>query len=146
MAALICVIQTDLIQIECVKYVVCGEVVPCLCHITQPNILHKAQKCVQKTEGILHLKCDGTPTETGFHLAAKRTSPFKSVRASVRSTTGSRGVRISGSNAGHTMFWGSVKGTGSPLHLPVSPSLPLLCVTMCHHVSTVLYFTPKQRI
>ena len=44
---------------------------------------------------------------------------------SVQSTTGSRGVRISGSNAGYTMFRGSVKGTGYPLHSPVSPSLPL---------------------
>ena len=33
----------------------------------------------------------------------------------------SRGVRISGSNAGYTMFRGSVKGTGYPLHSPVSP-------------------------
>ena len=44
---------------------------------------------------------------------------------SVQSTTGSRGVRISSSNAGYTMFRGSVKGTGYPLHSPVSPSLPL---------------------
>ena len=41
--------------------------------------------------------------------------------ASVQSTAGSRGVRISGSNAGYTMFRGSVKGTGYPLHSPVSP-------------------------
>jgi len=40
--------------------------------------------------------------------------------ASVQSTTGSRGVRISGSNAGYTMFRGSVKSTGYPLHSPVS--------------------------
>jgi len=40
---------------------------------------------------------------------------------SVQSTTGSRVVRISGSNAGYTMFWGSVKSTGYPLHSPVSP-------------------------
>jgi len=33
-------------------------------------------------------------------------------------------VRISGSNAGYTMFRGSVKGTGYPLHSTVSPSLP----------------------
>ena len=58
-------------------------------------------------------------------LSAKRRSPFKSAGASVQSTTGSRGVRISDSNAGHTMFRGSVKGTGYPLHSPVSPSLPL---------------------
>jgi len=41
--------------------------------------------------------------------------------ASVQSTTGSRGMRISGSNAGYTMFRGSVKGTGYPLHSPVFP-------------------------
>jgi len=45
---------------------------------------------------------------------------FKSAEASVQSTTGSRGVRISGSNAGYTMFRGSVKGTGYPLHSPIS--------------------------
>jgi hypothetical protein len=58
--------------------------------------------------------------------------------ASVQSTTGSRGVRISGSN-GYTMFRGSVKSTGYPLHSPISPSLPLPCVTMCYHISTGLY-------
>jgi hypothetical protein len=58
---------------------------------------------------------------------------------SVQSTTGSRGVRISGSKAGYTVFRGSVKGTGYPLHSPVSPSLPLPCVTMFHHISTGLY-------
>ena len=42
------------------------------------------------------MKCDGTRAGTRFRLSAKRTSPFKSVGASVQSTTGSRGVRISG--------------------------------------------------
>ena len=86
----------------------------------------------------LSLKCDGTRPETRFRLSAKRTSPFKSAGASVHSTTGSRGVRISGSkgsNAGYTMFRGSVKSTGYPLHSPVSPLLPLPCVTVCHHIS-----------
>jgi hypothetical protein len=87
----------------------------------------------------LRLKCDGTRAETRFRLSAKRTSPLKSAGASVQSTTGSRGVRISGSNAGYTMFRGSVKGTGYPLHSPVSPSLPRPCVTVCHHISTGLY-------
>jgi len=59
--------------------------------------------------------------------------------ASVQSTTGSRVVRISGSNAGYIMFRGSVKSTGYPLHSPVSPSLSLSCVTVCHHISTALY-------
>jgi len=85
------------------------------------------------------LKCDGTRAETRFRLSAKRTSPFKSSGASVQSTAGSRGVRISGSNAGYTMFRGSVKGTGYPLLTPVSTSLPLSCVTVCHHISAGLY-------
>ena len=41
--------------------------------------------------------------------------------ASVQSTVGSRGVRISGSNVGYTMFRGGVKSTGYQLHSPVSP-------------------------
>jgi hypothetical protein len=72
----------------------------------------------------LRLKCYGTSGETRFSLSAKRTSPFKSAGASVQSTTGSRGVRMSGSDAGYTMFGGSVKSSGYPLHLSVSPSLP----------------------
>jgi len=59
--------------------------------------------------------------------------------ASVHSTTGSRGVRVSGSNVGYAMFRGSVKDTGYLFHSPVSPSLPLPCVTVCHHISTGLY-------
>jgi len=91
------------------------------------------------------LKCDFTRVETRFRLSAKRTSPLKSAGASVQSTTDSRGLRISGSNAGYTMFRGSVKGTGYPIHSPVSPSLPLPCVTVFRHVSTVLYhnITPQ---
>ena len=85
----------------------------------------------------IHLKCDGIR----FRLSAKRTSLFKSAGASVQSTTGSRGVRISGSNAGYTMFRGTVEGTSYPLHPPISPSLPLPRVTVCHHFSTELYDT-----
>jgi len=44
-------------------------------------------------------------------------------------------VRISGSNAGYTMFRGSVKNTGYPLHSPVSPSL---------QISTGLYSTGQS--
>jgi len=97
----------------------------------------------------LRLKCDGTRAEIRFRLSAKRTSPFKSTRASVQSTTGSRVVRISGSNAGYTMFRGSVQSTGYPFHSPV-PSLLLPRVTVCHYISTGLYplsrvgWAPKQ--
>jgi len=94
------------------------------------------------TCGRLRLKCDGIRAETRFRLSAKRTSPFKSAGSSVLSITGSRSVRISGtngSNAGYTMFRGSVKGTGYPLNSPVVPSLTLPCITVCHHISTGLY-------
>ena len=85
------------------------------------------------------LKRDGTGAETRFSLSAKRTSPFKSAGASVQSTAGSRGVCISGSNAGYTMFRGSVKCTGYPLHSSVSTSLPLPCFNVYHHISTGPY-------
>ena len=90
-------------------------------------------------QGRLRLKCDGTRAETRVRLSAKRTSPFKSAGASVQSTAGSRVVRISCSNVGHNIFRGSVKSTCYPLHSSVSPSLPLPCVTVCHHISTGLY-------
>ena len=93
----------------------------------------------------LHMKCDGTRAETRFCLSAKRTSPFKSAGASVQSTTGSRGVRISGNNVGYTMFRGS-EGYWLPTPFPISPSLPLPCVTVCHHVSTGLYNMPAQTV
>ena len=48
--------------------------------------------------GIARAERDGTRAETRFRLSPKRKSPFKSEGASVQSTAGSRGVRISGSN------------------------------------------------
>ena len=87
------------------------------------------------------LKCNSTRAEIRYRLSAKQTSPFKSVGASVQSTTDSRGMRISGSNAGYTMFRGSVKRTGYPLYSPVSPSIPLpasLCAITFQLESTAL--------
>jgi len=43
---------------------------------------------------------DGARAETRFGFPAKRMSPFISAGVSVQSAAGSRGVRISGSNAG----------------------------------------------
>ena len=88
----------------------------------------------------LRLKSDGTRAETRFRLSAKGTSPFKSAGASVQSTTGSRVVRISCSNAGYTKFRGNVKSTGYPLHSLVSPSISLPCVTVCHQILTGVYY------
>ena len=98
-------------------------------------LLHKMRR---NKQGKLRLKCYGTRAEARFRLSAKRTSPFKLAGASVQWTTGSRDVRISGSNAGYTMFRGSVKSSGYPLHSLVSLSLPLPCVTVCHHISAAL--------
>ena len=67
---------------------------------------------------------DGTRAETRFRLSPKRTSPFKSVGASVQSIAGSGGVRISFSNAGYTTFGGGVRALAThsicqfPLHFP----------------------------
>ena len=82
---------------------------------------------------------DGTPAETRFRLSLKRTSPFKSVGASVQSTAGSRGVRISLSNAGSTTFGGGVKVLAThsirqfPLHFTSCASL---CATRFRTNST----------
>jgi hypothetical protein len=105
--------------------------------VTEPRV--SADSFSTHVTSRLRLKCDGTRAENRFRLSAKRTSPFKSAGASVHSTTGGRGVRIGGNNAGYTMFRGSVKGTGYLLHSPVSHSLPLPGVTVCHHISTGLY-------
>jgi hypothetical protein len=74
-----------------------------------------------------------------FRLSAKRTSPFKSAGACVQSTTRRRAVHIKGSTAGYTMFRSRVKGTGYPLHYPVSSSVLLPCATACRHISAGLY-------
>ena len=89
----------------------------------------------------LLLKRDDTRAEIRFRLSTKRTSPFKSAGGSVQSTTGSRGVRISGSNAGYTMFRGSVKVTGYPLHSPVSLSLPPPPLPVRHRVPSHFSWT-----
>ena len=56
----------------------------------------------------------------------------------------SRGVRISGSNAAYTMFRGSVKGTGYPLHSLVSSftSPPVRHRVPSHFNWTLLYWLP----
>ena len=67
---------------------------------------------------------DGTRAETRFRLSPKRTSPFNSAGESVQSTAGSRGVRISVSNAGYTTSRGRVRVLAThsirqfPLHFP----------------------------
>jgi hypothetical protein len=73
-------------------------------------------------------KPDGTRAETRFRLPPERTSPFKSAGASFQSTAGSRGVRISVSNAGYTTILGNVRVMAThsirqfPLHFPYRAS------------------------
>ena len=87
----------------------------------------------------MHLKHKGTHAETRFRLSPKRMSPIKSAGVSVQSTAGSRGVHISVSNAGYTMFRGSVivLATHSIRQFPLH--FPLPHITLCHQVSNALY-------
>jgi len=62
---------------------------------------------------------------------------------SVQSTTGSRGVRISGQQLYRPCSDVQCKTTGYPLHSHLSPSLPLPCVTVCHQVPNALYILPS---
>jgi hypothetical protein len=96
--------------------------------------------------GTLRLKCDGTRAETRFCFSTKRTGPFKSVGVSVQWTAVRRAVRISLQGlycSCKPVFCSHVTLTGYPLHSLVSPSLLLLCVTVCHHISTGLYLCPR---
>jgi len=82
------------------------------------------------------LKCDGTRAETRFRLSAKRTSPIKSAGVSVQSTADSRRVRISGNNAGYTVFRGSVKGLPTPFAI-----FPFISSPTCNHVPSHFNWT-----
>ena len=86
--------------------------------------------------GRARMKRDGTRAETRFGLSEKWTSPFKSAWESVQSTAGSRGVRISGQTMDRPSSEVECKNSGYPLQSPLSLSLPLPRVTVCHHVST----------
>ena len=66
----------------------------------------------------------GQAKKPDFVFRAKRKSTFNSAGGRQFSRLLAAEVcGISGSNAGYTMFRGSVKRTGYPLNSPVSPSL-----------------------
>jgi hypothetical protein len=118
-----------------------------MAHLQKPDFVFRRNVRVHLTLTLLTWRIWWAPNnaskwQMGFNSEFKG---LKSAGASVQSTTGSRGVRISGSNAGYTMFRGSVKGTGYQLHSPVSPSLPLPCNTASHQISTGLYFWTQVR-
>ena len=89
----------------------CEDVFLCLIRLAIKNVRARAEP-------------DGTRAETTFCLPPKRTSPFKSAGESVQSTAGSRGVRISVSNAEYTTCRGGVRVLVTPsirqfpLHFP----------------------------
>ena len=99
--------------------------------------------CSETSVRIARAERDGRRAETRFRLSPKRTSPFKSVGASVQSTAGSRGVRISLSNVGYTTFGGGVRVLAThsihqfPLHFP-SRASPCATTfrTSCNYQST----------
>jgi len=66
-----------------------------------PDILSGPRKFVERVWNVM------AHAQKPDFVSAKRTSPFKSAGASVRSTACSRGVRISGSNVGYTKCRGS---------------------------------------
>ena len=73
-------------------------------NFSQINCIKIYSEIVKEIGSRMCLKCDGTRAETRLRLSAKRTSPFKPAGASVQSTTGSRGVRISGSNGSNAAY------------------------------------------
>jgi hypothetical protein len=92
------------------------------------------------------LKCDGTCAETRFGLSAKRTSPFKLVgRVGGDQFSPLLAAEVCASAVVMVVTLDTpcseveCKTTGYPLHSHVSPSLPLPCVTVCHHVSTEVF-------
>ena len=93
------------------------------------NILPSCVDCVWNV--IAHTQ------KPDFLFRAKWTSAFKSAGGRQFSRLLAAEVcGISGSNAGYTMFRGSVKGTGYPLHSPVHLNRPV-------GVSSVDYWQPR---
>ena len=88
------------------------------CSVTALRYAVALQVCIARAER------DGTRAESRIRLSSKRTSPFKSVGASVQSTAGSLGVRIGLSNDGYTTLGGGLKVLAThsirqfPLHFP----------------------------
>jgi len=65
------------------------------------------------------------------------------LEASVQSTTGSRGVRISGSNGGYTTFWGTVQDYWLPNPLAC---FPFASPPVRHRVPSHFKWTPRSMV
>ena len=132
--ALTSVAQSAIMCHSCQVLTISGYVPPCCMSYFSTTSLritkqHKQRSCTttftaKQRCGIARAERDGTRAETRFRLSLKRTSPFTSVGVSVQSTAGSRGVRISLSNAGYTTFGCGVRVLAThsirqfPLHFP----------------------------
>ena len=116
------------------------------------QIFHDLPHPVRASDGVLTLKYATVRSfislfviivEASWYVMAHAQKPDFVLRRNGRVRLNRRGrpftrlltaevLLISGSNAGYTVFRGSVKDTGYPLPSPVSPS----CVTLCHRIST----------
>ena len=110
----------------------------CVCSLSYAACKTHAPPC-GLSSCIVRSKRDGTRAENRFGLSAKRMSPFKSAGVSVQSTTGGRGMRISGQQLYRPCSDVQCMAAGYPLHSYLSPSHPLPCVTVCHQVPKALY-------
>jgi hypothetical protein len=91
----------------------------------------------------LRFKCDGTHAETRFRFSTKRTSLFKIGGGVSSADYWEAGCAHQPAMQGlycscKPVFCSHVTLTGFPLHSLVS--LPLPCVTVCHHISTGIYY------
>jgi len=104
--------------------------------INDYDSLHSSMLCVI-CRG--QLKCDGTRAENRFRLSTKR------VHLNPRGLQFSRLLAAEVCTSAAIMV---VMLTRYPLHSPVFLSLPLPCVTVCHHISTGLYyhFLPARNV
>ena len=113
------------------------------------SVVENCSSSASAVSGIARAERDDTRAETRFLLSPKRTSPFKSVGASVHSTAGSRGVRISFSNAGYTTLGGGVRVLAThsirqfPLHFP-SRASP--CATRFRTSSTTKLYLSEATV
>jgi len=96
--------------------------------------------------GTARLKSDGTRAETRFGLSAKRTSSFKLAGGQFCRLLAAEACALAVIMLDTPCSDAESKTTGYPLHSHVSPSLPLPCVTVCHQVSTELYYRMSEVI
>ena len=116
--------RTDIKWCPSVKYEFC---------YTDYRAAQAAKRHYVQTVGRPRLKCDGTRAETTSRLSGEteESTQIGARRRQFSRLLAAEVCAISGSNAGYTMFRGSVKGTGHP---PPFASSPLTFPPVRHHV------------